>query len=382
MEQKNQSKPRVLIICFTNLHSDPRVLRQISWLKDKFEITTLGLAPSRVEGVAHVNYDEGPASPPLGKIARAVKYFAGDYESFYWNSNRTGFAERLAPEKFDWVIANDIETLPLGVRIGEKSGARVMLDAHEYSPLEMTESFKWRVFRQPLFVHICRNYIRRATVATTVCRAIAETYEREFGKKFEVITNASDFEDLQPSPTAEDKIRLIYHGGVSAGRQTDKQIEMMRFLDERFELNLMLVGQESYIESLKKLAAPFKNVKFLPPVKTNEIAAFINQFDVGFYSLPPTNFNNKYALPNKFFEFVQGRLAICVAPSPEMARYVRERELGVVAEDFSPESMAKALKTLTPEKIRHFKAQSGKHAFELSAEKNRERFLRLIETAV
>ncbi|HEX8196401.1 MAG TPA: glycosyltransferase [Pyrinomonadaceae bacterium] len=381
MEQTNQSKPKVLIICFTNLHSDPRVLRQISWLKDKYDITTLGLAPSRIEGVAHVQYDEGPASPPIGKLIRAIKYFTGDYESFYWNQNRTGFAERMAQENFDWVIANDVETLPLAVGIKAKSAARVMLDAHEYSPLEMTESLKWRVFRQPLYNHICVNYITRADIATTVCQTIAETYQQNFHKKFEIITNATDFVDLQPSETKQNKIRLIYHGGVSIGRQTDKQIEMMRYLDERFELNLMLVGEESYIESLKKLAAPFKNIRFLPPVKTNEIANFINQFDVGIYSLAPTNFNNKYALPNKLFEFIQGRLAICVAPSPEMARIVKEFDLGVVAQDFSAESMAQAIKTLTTEKIAHFKAQSAEHAYELSAERNRERFLGLIESA-
>jgi glycosyltransferase involved in cell wall biosynthesis len=143
----------------------------------------------------------------------------------------------------------------------------------------------------------------------------------------------------------------------------------------------MILGQPDYIESLKKMAASFDNIKFLPPVGTNEIAAFTNQFDVGIYSLPPTNFNNKYALPNKFFEFIQARLAVVIAPSPEMARIVREFDLGLVAEDFSPESMAAAIKTLTPEKIDHFKAQANKHAYELSAEKNRERLLRLIESA-
>ncbi|HEX9928894.1 MAG TPA: hypothetical protein VGB02_10195, partial [Pyrinomonadaceae bacterium] len=91
-----------------------------------------------------------------------------------------------------------------------------------------------------------------------------------------------------------------------------------------------------------------------------------------------TNFNNKYALPNKLFEFIQGRLAICVAPSPEMARIVKEFDLGIVAQDFSAENMAQAIKTLTTEKISHFKMQSAEHAYELSANKNREKFLRLV----
>ena len=123
-----------------------------------------------------------------------------------------------------------------------------------------------------------------------------------------------------------------------------------------------------------------KSVKFLPPVPTGDIAAFTNQFDVGIYSLPPTNFNNHYALPNKFFEFVQARLAIAVAPSPEMARIVRERDLGVVAEDFTPESAARAIRTLNAEKIDHYKDQAHKHARDLSAEKNGEIFRSLVLT--
>jgi glycosyltransferase involved in cell wall biosynthesis len=381
MQQTNQTKSSALIICFTHLHKDPRVLRQISWLKDKYEITTLGYSHSNAEGVNHVQYDQGQASPILKKLNRVVTFFSGNYDSFYWNANRTGYVEKLQNKKFDLIIANDYDTLPVGVRLKEAQNTTLLFDAHEYSPLEFTESFRWRVLQQPLIKHICREYISRATIATTVCQTIAETYEREFGKKFEIITNATEFESLQPSPSNSGKIRMIYHGGASQSRQTHKQIEMMRFLDNGFELSLMILGQPDYIESLKKIAQPFKNVKFLPPVGTNEIAAFTNQFDVGIYSLPPTNFNNKYALPNKFFEFIQARLAVVIAPSPEMARIVREFDLGVVAEDFSPESMAASIKTLTPEKIDYFKAQANKYAYELSAEKNRERLLQLIESA-
>jgi glycosyltransferase involved in cell wall biosynthesis len=142
----------------------------------------------------------------------------------------------------------------------------------------------------------------------------------------------------------------------------------------------MLVGDDDYIESLKRMAAPLPNIKFLPPIGTKEIASFTNQFDVGIYSLPPSNFNNEHALPNKFFEYIQARLAIVIGPSPEMARLVRQYELGVIAEDFSPRSMAEAIRGLTVESIDRFKANASKHAYELSAEKNRELFLRLVKS--
>ena len=377
MTAKNDKKPATLIICLTELHKDPRALRQINWLKDDYQITTVGLSPSGVEGVNHLQYNSPPGASVLGKLKRAAQIFARDYERIYWNAEKTAVFEKLENNTFDLIVANDVEALPLAVKL-KRNKTKLLFDAHEYSPLEFEESLRWRLLQKPLNEYICVNYISRADLATTVCQTIAETYQQNFHKKFEIITNATDFVDLKPSETKPDKIRLIYHGGVSIGRQTDKQIEMMRYLDERFELNLMLVGQESYIESLKKLASPFKNVRFLLPVKTNEIAGFINQFDVGIYSLAPTNFNNKYALTNKLFEFIQGRLGICIAPSPEMARIVKEFDLGVIAQDFTPQAMARALGNLSAEKIARFKVQSDKSARELSSEKNREKFLSLV----
>lgn len=379
MEKTNQTKPTALIVCFSYLHKDPRVLREIEWLKDKFQITTVGFSPSNVEGVEHIPYAYPKPSSFFGKAKRAVGFFSGFYEDFYWSSDKTEIIEKLKDRSFDLIIANDADTVPLAVKLA-KPETKTIFDAHEYAPLEFTESIRWRVMRQPLMKHICREYIPRVTARTTVCRGIAEMYEHEYGEKFEVITNATGYKDLKPLPTKAEKIRLIYHGFVHPSRKSEQQIEMMRLLPGNFELNLMLVGEADYIESLKKTAESQPNVKFLPPVATSEIANFISQFDVGVYSLPPTNFNNRHALPNKFFEFIQARLAVVVAPSPEMARIVREYDLGVVAEDFSPESMADAVKTLTPEKIDYFKAQSAKHAYELSAEKNRERYLRLIES--
>lgn len=372
-----KSKPTALVICLTELHKDPRVLREIEWLKDDYEITTVGFTPSGIDGINHVPYSFAPPSSAFGKIVRAVKYFSNDFETYYWGSDKTSVVEALKDKTFNLIVANDIDTVPLAIRIA-KPLTKVHFDAHEYAPLELTESFRWRVLRQPLVKYICREYIPQVTVATTVCQGIADKFESEYGKRFAIITNASEFEELEPSLTSSEKIRLIYHGNAHPTRQTDKQIEMMKFLDDRFELNLMLVGDDRYIQSLRRLAAAQPNVKFLSPIGTKEIAVFTNQFDAGIYSLPPSNFNNLHALPNKFFEYIQARLAVVIAPSPEMAAIVEQYDLGVVAADFSPQAMADAIRHLTVEKIDHFKAQAHKHAYELSAEKNREVFLRLV----
>ena len=86
-----------------------------------------------------------------------------------------------------------------------------------------------------------------------------------------------------------------------------------------------------------------------------------------------------YALPNKFFEFIQARLAIAIGPSPEMARLVKQYNLGIVSQDFTPKSMAESLNSLTKEQIRQYKENANQTAKILNAEREGEKLLRILE---
>jgi hypothetical protein len=107
-----------------------------------------------------------------------------------------------------------------------------------------------------------------------------------------------------------------------------------------------------------------------------KISETINNFDIGLYLLDPACFNDRMALPNKVFEFVQGRLMIAVWPSPEMARIVRDYGLGIVSDEFNLESMARMLNGMGAEQIMAFKNNSHLAARELSSETNRLKFLK------
>ena len=208
----------------------------------------------------------------------------------------------------------------------------------------------------------------------TVCQGIADAYQRDTGIKPIVITNAPDFEDIEPSLSQgkEEMIRLVHHGVTSPSRKIEKLIKMMDYLDERFELNLILLDTNpNYLKQLRHLAEGKPAIHFWPPVPMRSISKHLNQYDIGIYLLEPVNFNFLYSLPNKFFEFIQARLAIAIGPSPEMARLVKDHDLGVVAEDFSPRTLGRCLKSLNREKINYYKLQSNRIAHLMSAEQNK-----------
>jgi glycosyltransferase involved in cell wall biosynthesis len=368
----------ILVLSFSDLATDPRVNRQIRLLSKNYQVLAAGLAPPGVEGVEFI-----PIVKKINMIALALpslKLLTRRFESWYWGQGHViDCLKKLSHLRVDLVLANDIEALPVALRVAQ--GAKVILDAHEYSPRHFEDVFLWRVFLQEYNRYLCRTYIPRVDAMITVCEGLADAYEKEVGVKPTVITSAPDFEEIQPRLLDETTrpVRMIHHGAAGSSRKIENMIKMMDDLGGRFELNLMLTQPNPrYFQYLKRLAHGKSNIHFLPPVPMRTLPRYLNQFDIGVSLIAPTNFNYLHILPNKFFECIQARLAIAVGPSPEMARIVKEHGLGVVAEDFSPEALARNLLSLDWQKINYYKLQSHLAARILSAEENKKILLNLV----
>lgn len=289
------------------------------------------------------------------------------------------FAESI---RFDLIIANDIETVPFALRLATTRGARVLVDAHEYAPSQKLR-VKDRLLFNPFWYAICRRDLPSADAMVTVCDGISQKYHREFGVSPGVMTNAPFYEDLQPSETDGCRIRLIHHGIASADRRPELMLALMDQLDERFTLDLMLIPTDHVCFSrLVRPARGNRKITFRDPVETGEIARQINPYDMGLFMLPTRTINHELALPNKLFEFIQGRLGVAIWPSQEMARVVSKYECGVISDAFTVEAMARALNGLTTEDVRHVKAKSHLAASELCAERNREVFIETVRRVV
>nr|WP_252865154.1 hypothetical protein [Mobiluncus mulieris] len=110
------------------------------------------------------------------------------------------------------------------------------------------------------------------------------------------------------------------------------------------------------------------DVRVLPGVPYHELIPTLNRYDLGIHNLPPVNFNNHWALPNKFFDFVQARLGMVVGPSPEMVSRLDKYHLGRAATDFTAEALRVALEQTTREEVWQWKQNAAACARELSSE--------------
>ncbi len=373
------SKPRAVIICSTDPAGNPRPHRMVKWLAPHFELTVVCPRTSPLPEAECITLPRPPARGAwLRRVRVGLELKLRRYESRVWQPGMRELADKVRALRPAFIVVHDLTLLPLALAIRGPRGAgpRVLFDAREYYTRHFEDSRFWRFFLRDYQLHLARTYLHEPDVMVTVNAGLAAEYTREFGVPCGVLPSYPEPRHLEPSPTAPDRVRLIHHGNAAPNRRIELMIDLMRLLPPRFTLDLMLVGMDSaYGRTLRQHAHGLAQVTFRDPVPFAEIIGVSNAYDVGLYLLPPTGFNTRHALPNKFFEFIQARLSIAIGPSVEMAPYVRSHGCGVVSDDFTPASLAAKLSALTPADIVRHKLASHAAAGELTTEKLRERVL-------
>jgi hypothetical protein len=376
---------KILILVFSDLNHDARVVRQINFLKDRYSITAVCFdAPSTLnaEVIRIKRIKPGLFQKVITSFFLLTRLFEQAFQALY---DSPSLRSQLKQREFDLIIANDIECLPLAMRI--KKSEKILFDAHEFAPRHFEDKIVWRIFFQRFNQYLCKKYLPLTDAMLTVGAGLAKEYQKYYPVEPIILTNANYYADLKPTPVNPKSIKLIHHGAANPSRQLEIMIEMMDYVDERFTLDLMLLTPSiankktrGYLETLKKAIQKNNRIRIIDPVKSDQVVGFIHHYDIGIFLLPPINFNYANTLPNKFFDYVQARLAIAIGPTPEMANLVNQFNLGIVSDEFTATSLANKINSITENEINSFKVNSDYAAKILSAEKNQKILNDLVES--
>lgn len=375
-------KPNLLIIANRTLHNAPRVIREIEALRNDFVITTVGITSLNDPSIKHIDIKKLSLSIPFRILRRVYHDILGkNFMDKVIPSRMMKLKKLIKQTKATYIIIHETEYLPYLARLKKESGLKIILNAHEYYPAEFEDNKKWVRIWKPYFEKVYREYLNKVDLFINVCDSIAEKCKAEFGKDSLVIPNAALYKELQPSNNINrSTIRMIYHGNCNRGRKIEEMIKVAQILGDGYSLDLMFLHKEDeYSRGIKLLAESTSNVKIIDPVDFDEIVPRINKYDLGIYILAPTNFNNRVALPNKLFEYIQARLCIAISPGVEMKKIVEKYNLGVVSDDFTGEALAKEISKLTKENIYQYKLNAHKVVKQLSAENYNQIFLKAVK---
>jgi glycosyltransferase involved in cell wall biosynthesis len=380
-------KKKVLIVYFGNHANAPRISRTIKALVNDFEVHVFSTGinnDSKISFTSINNLIDDFKAPsfhlkwpalvrkPINLLVKLFieKKFSTDsyFKKKYWSKGRKQIVEMVNALNPDLIIGHGIYTLPILTE--NQTKAKRIFNAHEYYLKEFEEMPTWVKYTRPFYEFLAKECLHKVDLMFCVCETIQQEYQKHFKIKSVVITNATDYKNISPIKTTEE-IKIIHHGAALRTRQIELMAEMMKYLKGNFHLYLMLVPTDKlYFEELKHNYSNNPNIHFIDPVDFELIPEACNKYDIGLFILPPVNFNWLNALPNKLFEFIQGRLCVAVSPNPEMKSLVEKFDLGIVANDYSPESMALKIQTLAKTDIDKFKENAHRHATTLSGEEN------------
>ncbi|GAT72645.1 putative glycosyltransferase [Microbacterium sp. HM58-2] len=382
-----------LVLSFSDIASDPRVRREIDWLEgDGWTVDTLGFG---VHPAPSVN-DHFVLGDQLwwvrGRVGVLLVHLLLParlrFRALMRSRIPRALRERVRAGHYDLIVFNELEFAPWVEDRGDFTTEAMLglrhLDLHEYHNPDMrrrnlggkitSSQYRWG-----------RRHIgsRRFTSRTVVNTPIGRLYAEEFGIPVPAeVRNAPPYvQDLVPSDVAEDDIRLLFHGLPSWARGFQEILAALRELPPRFSMTFMLTSNPVVHEMLRQELSdhPARDrIRIVPPAPMREIAQRINEYDVEIVFYRPTGINLQYAMPNKFFEAAQGRLALIVGETETMAPIVREYGHGVVVPEFTWESLRDTLALLDAAQVAEMKERSAVVAREINSEGEGRAFLAAI----
>lgn len=360
---RHPMKPRILILSFSPIASDARVLKQIAVFARDYRVTTLGYGPAPDSVERHIRLPDDRVYWRYDRGAVVTRRYRRAYRT---NPAVAFTRSAVSPHEFDVILANDIDAVGIALELAPRYG--VHADLHEYAPRQKEDDLRWRVFVAPFVRWMCRRFLPRASSVTTVGEGIAREYVRRFAVEAQVVTNSAPFASLSPT-VVHDPIRLVHSGACLRGRGIEEILEGVLRTRAAVSLDLFLVPNDPhFLGEIRETVRDHAAITVHDPVPYSLLTETLNAFDVGVHLLPPANFNNAWALPNKVFDYLQARLGVIVGPSPEMAALVQKTENGIVAPGFRAQDLARVLDDLSPAQVEAWKQASDKSASSLSAD--------------
>lgn len=371
------SPKRALILTYKTVFNTPRVLKEISWLTEEgWIVDTLGIGGTSASNGEHFSMELPKA------LTRYYSYLfrrrESRFEALVGERIPSSLSAKL--KSYDLLIVHDLTLLPwrpLHATIGQSDGPAVWIDLHENhvdslsrNLLEKVAFERYRKWELSLLKEVASSRTERL-VFSSVSPWISERFESLLGQKVITLRNSPKLQDLPPSPTTADQVRLVHHGVGTTHRGIEQAIRALKSLPKRFSLHLMLVASPKYMLKLKLLALIYgvqDRVEFLAPVPTAQISKRINEFDIALVVNPPITISELRALPNKFFESIQASLCLVVGPNPEMSEIVKNNGNGIVLPDWETSSLTKALEAIETGVLSTAKERSYKIRSQMSVE--------------
>ena len=218
---KSDVKKRIIVSVTSDLVSDNRVHKVCTALHEAgFDLL---LAGRRI-----------PGGPDLLPRPYLTKRFRLPFNKgfFFYASFNIRLLLFLLVNKFDILLANDLDSLPANFIVSKIKNKTLVYDSHEYFT-EVPQLVNRKTVRY-IWESMERIMLPRIKYAYTVCDSIAHIYYAKYGTEFRVVKNISSHHYSPREETETDsppeKI-ILYQGALHEGRGLQQAVMAMKFIE-------------------------------------------------------------------------------------------------------------------------------------------------------
>ena len=317
------------MILFGNIENDGRVLRTITCLKKKYNITIYSYCDQNNFKINRVKIIKRKSPNYKKNFLELIFYtfhvfkiiFKNKYDIFYVNDFYLAFPFKL---------------------ISFFSSSKIVYDSHELLvPDKKDKSNYTNYFFYFLEKISIKNFNLIITANKERSRIMKDHYKlKNIPEIVKNIPNPSIKDELLKRSVLEKKFKIfeksndliiVYQGLISQKRGIEK---IVMDLSKIRNSKILLIGNgnEKYIKYLKNLfkKRSMKNIYFLGNVDLKTLYSILNISDCGIISYSNINLNNKYCAPNKLYEYALFNLPMITSSQNLFKKTFEKYNIGII----------------------------------------------------
>lgn len=349
---------RVYMTVSSDLATDNRVHRSCTVLEAlDFQVFLIGR-----------HKKNSPGMPDRSYSVRRINLHFEKGPLFYMSLNLHLFFILLF-NKYDYIFANDLDTLPAAFLMSWIKRKPILYDSHELFT-EVPE-LTTRPIIQKIWTSIERVILPRLKEMCTVNQSIATIFEQKYRLDVSVVRNVPQqlesitaFSKIELGLSSDQKMLIIQGSGLNIQRGIEEAVLAMPYITNAV---LFLVGDGDVIPEIKKLVAIHslqEKVRFVPRLPYPELMRYTAAADLGLALDKPLSLNYQLALPNKVFDYIQAQTPIISSPLVEIERLIKKYDCGEIISTVDPETIAVLVNSIlaNPTRLQQLKDNCKKAA--------------------
>ncbi|MEP0548292.1 MAG: glycosyltransferase family 4 protein [Rhodothermales bacterium] len=277
-------------------------------------------------------------------------------------------------ERYDVIVSNLVDTLPLAAELKRAHGAVLVYDSQEFFTGQARSAWAMAWVREAE-----RRCIGEADVVIGTTDVMAGRLDEVHGLSSPALRVRNAPSEAPPanavSETEGDSkgrrerrpLRLVWHGFQInyRGRGVDVILDALRRCESDAELYLqgrVSDEQRALIQEVAAEAGVGARVYFKPPAHPEEIVASIRAYDVGVSAEQGADENQLLTSSNKVFEYMHAGLAVLAPDLPGLAETLDEYDVGLLYPPSDPGGLARCIDMLAHDRARCEAFQSNARA--------------------